>query len=513
MIVTVDDAGAIGVVRDAYAPELPLNAWSDARNVRFREGYAEKMRGHASPFGTPTVAPYHVVPFTTSTARYFVYAGLQKLYYVDTTATHTEITRASGAYNATADARWNGGVFSGIVVLNNGVDAPQYWAGSGLAQPLPAWPDGYTARVLRPWRSFLLALNITKSGTNYPHMVKLSHSADPGTLPSSWDHTDPTKDAVERDLTEDSSPIVDGRSLGDTFVVYKENAYYALVEGGSRIFVSQKISGAAGALSTNCIAEFPGGHFVMGQGDIFVHSLGAPQSLLTRTMRRWLYGQLDDATYARSFVAANPLQNEIWACLVPYGQAFATLALVWNWKDGTFTVRELPGIAHADFGVVDSAFSQSWDADAETWDSDTSVWDQLPDITKSSPRLMMAAPAGADLYLADQSRLFDGTAITAYAQREGVSFGDPRRVKLLKRIVPVFEAAPGTQIRIRTGSAMDQSSGTTWGDYQTFTVGTDFEHHCFASGRYLGWEFSSVSATADWRLKRFDLHVDQRGAY
>ena len=141
------------------------------------------------------------------------------------------------------------------------------------------------------------------------------------------------------------------------------------------------------------------------------------------------------------------------------------------------------------------------------------MWDQLPDITKSSPRLMMASPAGPDLYLADQSRLFDGTAITAYAQREGVSFGDPRRVKLLKRIVPVFEAAPGTQIRIRTGSAMDQSSGTTWGDYQTFTVGTDFEHHCFASGRYLGWEFSSVSATADWRLKRFDLHVDQRGAY
>jgi hypothetical protein len=513
MIVTVDDAGATGVVRDAYAPELPPNAWSDARNVRFREGYAEKMRGHTSPFGTPSVGPYHVFPFSTSTARYFVYAGLQKLYYVDTTATHTEITRASGNYNATADGRWNGGVFSGIAVLNNGVDVPQYWAGTGVAAPIPAWPAGYTARVVRPWRSFLIALNITKSGTNYPHMVKLSHSADPGALPDSWDHTDPTKDAVERDLTEDSSPIVDGRPLGDTFVVYKENAYYAISEGGPRIITSQKISGAAGALTTNCVAEFPGGHFVMGQGDIFVHALGAPQSILTQRMRRWLYGQLDDATFGRCFVSANPLQNEIWACIVPYGQAFATLALVWNWRDNTFTVRELPGVAHADFGVVDSIFSQSWDADNESWDSDTTAWDQLPDITKSSPRLMMASPSASRLYLADQSRLFDSSAITAYAQREGVSFGDPRRVKMLKRIVPVFEAPAGTQIRIRTGAAMDQASGTTWTDYSTFTVGTDFEHHCFSQGRYLAWEFSSNTTTAEWRLKRFDLHVDQRGAY
>ncbi len=515
MLVQIDGCGDLGVSRDAFAPELPNNAWSDARNVRFREGYAEKMRGHSAPFGVPSAAPYHVQPLTTGSGRFWLYAGLHDLYYVDNQNVHRKITRASGTYSATEDSRWNGGTFAGIAILNNGVDVPQYWAGSGLAQNLTAWPATLRAKVVRPFRQFLLALHCTKGGTTYPHMVKWSHSAsDPGSLPTSWDETDPTLDAGEYDLADDQTVIVDGLTLGDSFVVYKESAYYLVRSvGPPRIFEFYKLADNAGALGPNCVAAFPGGHVVLGQGDIWVHSGGPPRSILDRVMRRWLFSQLDENTYVRSFVAANPLQNEIWTCFVPYGYGAATLALIWNWKDNTFTVRELPGVAHADFGVVDTLAATAWDSDTDTWDVDSTIWDQAPDVTKSAVRLMLASPTDTQFYLGDQSRTFNGTAITAYIRREGLSFGEPKRTKLLKRIVPVIEAPVGTQVEIRTGATMAPTVPTTWNAYQTFTVGTDIELHQFAHGRYLAVEFRSTSLTAEWRLKRYGIDVDVRGSY
>ncbi len=515
MLVQIDGCGDLGVSRDAFAPELPNNAWSDARNVRFREGYAEKMRGHSAPFGTPSVKPFHVQPLTTGAGRYWLYAGLHELYYVDTFNQHNKITRAAGTYSATEDMRWNGGTFAGIAILNNGVDVPQYWAGSGLAQNLTAWPATYRAKVIRPFRQFLLALNVTKGSTNYPHLVAWSHSAsDPGSLPTSWDITDPTLDAGEYDLADDQTVIVDGLALGDSFIVYKESAYYLVRPvGPPRIFEFYKLADNAGALGPNCVATFPGGHVVLGQGDIWVHSGGPPRSILDRVMRRWLFGQLDADTFVRSFIASNPLQNEVWCCFPVVGGTAATLALIWNWKDNTFTVRELPGVAHADFGVVDSIAADAIDSQTAFIDDETRIFDAAPDVTKSAVRLMMASPTDTQFYLADQSKTFNGTAMTAYVRREGLGFGAPKRTKMLKSVVPVIEAPVGTQVEIRTGATMDPTVPTTWNAYQTFTVGTDIELHQFAHGRYLAVEFRSTSVTAEWRLKRYGLDVDVRGSY
>lgn len=521
MIVTVDNVGALGISQDAYSPELPVNAWTDAQNVKFREGYAEKMRGHVTPFGTPTVAPYHVQPYTTGAgARYWIYAGLNKVYYVDNTGTHTNITRQTTGvdvdYAATADQRWNGGTLAGYAILNNGVDVPQTWAGTGKCANLSAitgWASNTTCKVARTFREYILALNVTKGSTNYPHMVKWSSAAEPGTLPSTFDHTDVTQDAGEQDLYADPSPIVDGLALSDQFYIYKEQSYWRVAfVGVPQVFSFDRV-GTVGALGPNCVAEYPGGHIVLGQGDVFVHAGGAPTSIIDKVARRWLFADLDDSTYVRSFVAANPLQNEAWICVVPYGETAPIRALIWNWSTNTFTKRELPSVAHAASGTIDSATADTWDSDPEPWDSDTTYWNQAPDITKSAPRFLMASPANTALYLADQSRTFNGDAITAYVQREGVSFGNPKSVKLLKRIIPVFDAPDGTEIQIRTGATMSQASGTAWGDYQTFTVGTDVELYSYSLGRYLAWEFKTASLTSSWRIKRYDIEYDERGYY
>lgn len=516
MIVTIDNLGAIGVVRDAYAHEIAPNAWSGAANVRFREGFVEKMRGHTDPFGAPSVIPYHLQPLTVGANRYWIYGGLAKLYYVDNAGTHTNITRQTASvdvdYSATADKRWNGGVLAGVAILNNAVDAPQQWAGTGKATALSNWPASTTCRVIRPHLNHLIALNVTESGTNYPHMVRTSQPADPGAVPSSWDYTDATLDCKRFDISDDAGHILDGLSLGDQFIVYTENAYHRMnYVGVPDVWSRQKVAGSQGIAVTNGVCEFPGGHFVLGHGDIFWHAGGAPQSVFNGRLRKWIFNQLDESNYVRSFVCANPLQNECWVCFVPSGASGATYAAVWNYRDDTTAIRELPTLTHAAPGVVDSTAANNWDSDSETWDSDDTAWDQA-DITKSAPRLMMAG-AGTKLYLADQSKLFDDSAITAYVQREGLTFGDPKRVKLLKRIVPQFEANAGTAIRVRVGSTMDPATGYAWDDYRTFTAGTDIEIHCEKVGRYLAVEFNSNSATAAWRLKQYAVELNPLGRY
>lgn len=516
MIVKVDSVGQFGIVPDAAPHELPINAWSGGKNVRFRSGYAERISGHVDIYDPPQVTPYALQPLTTQTGRFWIYCGLTKLYAVSN-ATHTNITRQTAGvdvdYAATADRRWNGGVLSGIAVLNNGIDDPQYWAGDTAqnAADLTAWPANTKCKVIRPFKNYLLALNVTKASTEYPYMVKWSHSADAGTLPTSWDHTDPTKEAGEYDLSDDPGKVVDGLQLGDMFIVYKEGSYYGMdFVGAPYIFRFHKISDYGGALAANCVAAYPGGHLVFGQGDIFVHQGGAPQSILTGVMRKWVYSNLDSQYYARSFVVSNPSSNEVWVCFPETGQTSCNLALVWNWKDNTVTIRDLPNATAGGVGVIDYEASSAWSSDTESWDDDDTAWNEN-EYTQASERLLIAT-ANTKIHLTDVSKAFSGVDFTSTLEREGITLNESGAVKLLKAVRPRFDAPVGTVINVYLGGAMDAASGVTWAGPYAYTVGSTYEVTGFSSGRYLAVRFESSTA-GNWRLKSYDMNVEVIGEY
>src|SRR5258706_476813 len=81
------------------------------------------------------------------------------------------------------------------------------------------------AKIIRSFGPYLLALNVTKGANIYPHMVKWGHPADPGSVPSSWDETDETKDTGEKDLPDVTAGVIqDGLPLQGNFYVYKEGS-------------------------------------------------------------------------------------------------------------------------------------------------------------------------------------------------------------------------------------------------------------------------------------------------
>jgi hypothetical protein len=205
--VRIPNAGSVGVNKDLSTHELPINAWTDAQNIRFLNGYVYQFYGHGEVYNSPSFAPQHVLPVNVGGGRYWIYLTADKAFAVTNSggvAVHTDITHATprtGVVN-----QWTSTLLSGIPVINSGdtTHVPMTWD-QNLANDfvdLPNWPANTYCKSLRAYKNYLVALNITKTTTNYPYMVKWSHPADPGSVPASWDHTDATRDAGEFDLAE-----------------------------------------------------------------------------------------------------------------------------------------------------------------------------------------------------------------------------------------------------------------------------------------------------------------------
>jgi len=516
-VVSVDNCGETGLIQDIYPQEMLPNAWSQAKNFVFREGFAEKVLGHAAAYGTPLIPPYHLVNFLSAYGNMWVYAGLGKIYAVDSTFIHSNITRQTGGvdvdYSEDVLDKWNSGVLSGIVVLNNGEDIPQYWTGNGRAADLSNWPANYRCKILRPFRNYLLALNITKDTTNYPHLVKWSHHAEPGTLPSTWDVTDTTKDAGEYDLADDQTELVDGLSLGEQFIAYKRSGYYAIQYIGTPfIFRFQKISGLyGGSLAVNCVTEFPGGHFVLGSGDVYIHQGGAPESVIDARNRKWLFRQLDSDYRDRAFTMALPLTNEMYVCFPQQGDSLCTLALVWNWKYNTWGVKELPGVTHACTGSVNYEGGKTWSTITENWPGTALSWEQNLS-TNAVTTALVASPQNTKIYAFSVGNLADTSPYESYVLRDNIRFDKPDTVKLVKQVRPLVEGPVGSSIDIWISTAYDQMASPEWHGPYPFTIGVHQKIDCHVVGRMLGVKFT---ATDDfpWRLKRYDLVVNEIGMY
>jgi len=510
-IAPINDLGQFGLILDQQPHVLPPNAFSGARNMRFRDGYAERVRGHAAIFTTPTITPYFVTPYTTSTARFWAYAGTQRVF-VDDGATRTDITPA-GVFTGAQDDRWTGGSLNGVLVLNNGVDQPQFWGGNtanDLAN-LTGWNANWRAKFVRPFKNYLIAGYVTKSGTAYPHMVKWSHAADPGTVPTSWNEADPTVDAGEQDLAETPDVLVDCLPMGDLNIVYKERSMYAMqFIGQPFIWRFQRLKGDVGMLARGCAVQTPAGHVVLAAGDVILHNGGEPKSILTGKLRSWLQTNMDSTYYARSFVTANPKRSEVWICFPEAGQTLPSKAIIWNWESDTLGIRDIDNTTYGAFGQINYSAASSWDADADSWDSDSSSWD-ADEYSPAEARLILSRST-PDFVLVDTGSTFSGTNPTAYLERSGLTLGDPDTVKTIKSIRMDVEAQTGTVLTIEAGGTMSDEVAPSYTASTTYTVGSTTKADLFATGKFLALKISS-SGAQPWRIKALRIEFQPRGLY
>jgi hypothetical protein len=497
---------------------MPAEAWSDAQNVRMRDGYVEKFLGHTAAI-TPSITPYWALPARTASSAFWLYAGLTAVYATDM-STHADITRAAGgAYGATVDGNWNGGVLNGIPVINNGVDDPQMWTPVSLAQKLQKlsnWPANTTCKIIRPYKYFLVALDVTVSGTRNPRLVRWSSLADPGTVPATWDYTDPTQEAGQVELAQTMGNIVDCLPLRDDNIIYKDDMVIRMqyVPGSTDIFRFGDIFQEVGILGQACATTVAKGYHAVLTGDDFIrHDGQTAESLIDKRLRRWLQTQLSSTYYYRSFVVSNFAAREVWCCLVPVGQTFATLALVWNWNDDTLGVRELPAIRYGAAGVTGAGVVTGWAGDSDTWNGDSSAWDDSP-YKPSVKDIMLVCPSPNGLYKVDYSAQFLGTNMQAYVERTGIGIpateGSPPDLfskKFLRGVWPRISGTAGGSINVYLGTQDTVDGAVTWSSPVAFTIGSGKHIDCRLSGRLFGIRFESTT-NINWRLLGYTMDLE-----
>lgn len=496
----------VGVNRSLEAETLPPGVWTDVRNVSFNNGKSRKAQGHESVFGTPPANILTLLPNVIDKVPYWFEATADKIYRTEGSV-HTDVSRlAGGPYTATETKRWNGGVLNQVVVLNNETNFPQALLPSASNfVNLANWPANTTCKILRPFKSYLVALNVTKTSVNYPTLVKWSSPADPGQVPSTWDETDPTNDAGENPLADTYGAIVDGRKLKDTFIIYKEDSVYSMrYVGGVFVFQFQQLFDDVGMIAANCVAEFDGSHFVVSWNDVYVHNGVQKKSVIEGHMREYLYSTLRIDANDRTFVVPDYSNTEMWICYVSTDNTtdnYCDRALIWNWEENTWTIRDLPKVICGTVGIVDPKASDAWDDDPQSWDSDTTLWGD-GNYNPAKTKLLFSSPATDKLYVIGSSSLFDTSAFTSRLEKVDMSFGDDHGMKFISSVTPHI-TGNGT-LNAYVGTSNIQGGPVLWRGPFTFNIGQDYKIDCRVNGRYAAVKFE-FSSTGNWNLSGYTL--------
>lgn len=503
-----------GLNYDTPAYDLPQDVWSAGQNVRFNNGATERFLGEEQVFGTlaSNTKPNWMIQVRYPAEDYWVYGDEDKVAVLAaSTSVHTDITPVAGV-TGDLDTNWNGCLINNIVVMNNGSDAPIWWNGSpaSVMTDLTAWPATQKAEVIRSYKNYLIAMNITIGATNYPDMVHWSDSAPTGSIPSSWDETDTTKDAGKYDLADTPGAVIDGAPLGDSFVVYKNNSCHTLqYVGGQFIFKIRKLHGDVGILAANCVQEFDGKHLLLTPDDlVIIDGSGAkPQSILDSRMRTWLFRYMDDVNYVRSFIAHHPARREMWVCFPSGGSSYADTAVVWNYEDNKIGTRAVPSARFIADGIVDPGDTGLWDGDSEAWDDDHLLWHEL-EYSGISKTLLIGDQGNSKFLIADKNYTFNGTEFTSYVERESIPILERRSLQLLKGVYPRFTADGNPTVQIRIGTQIHPTDPIAWGPDQDFVIGVDDKIDILAKGRYISIRCGSTG-DHNWQLHSFDLDVEK----
>lgn len=530
-----ENVGSVGIVSDIAPEKLPDGAWSDGRNVRFDGYVASKVKGSRAIQGSLSAAPYSLFPHTTfDGSRFFAYAGLTSVFTVNNN-THYDITRVtlSGTvepYSTDTTDLWTGGVLGGLLFLNNGVDTPQIQltpTASCRLSNLPNWPTTITTRaaVIRSYRNYLVALDVTKGVIRYRQMVKWSAAAEPLTPPHTWDEADTTADAGETSLSETNGTVIDCLPMRDVNIIYKDDSIYGQqFIGGAFIFRFYQIFNGVGLLAKRCVAAFEQYHCFVGNDlDIYVHDGNSIRSIGQDKWREWLRNNIDGSRYERMFVVANHVTSEIWICIPDGSQEYTSKVLMWNWRKDTWGVRDLDNVSSgANGGIESSDYIVQWSSLTETWDTWNTTWSQLESLPPDR-KLVLASPTRTTgLIETEYGSSEFGAALPFSVVREGL-WAMPTKIKDGARIVDLQGVKFVRRIRFRTAATTsdditfsvclqtDLDSPVTWISTNKMTNSTAEIVVC-KRGRFLNFKIESTDDML-FSLQNVEVEVEPSGDY
>ena len=274
-----------------------------------------------------------------------------------------------------------------------------------------------------------------------------------------------------------------------------------------------KVQVNSGLLAKNCVTEFKGKHFVVADGDIVLFDGQNVESIADKRVRKTIFDDMDSVNYALTHVACYDSKNEIWVCYPTTTQGTVDKAAVWNWRDNTWTFRDLVDTYYVTSGV---SVGQTYTIDGLTGTIDTLSVNYSPTIDRPAESPISDTLHNATtlaIHAIDQTNDIDGSAFASRLEKATMDLGDPESIKIVDAVVPRITAGNGTIVYIRVGTQFNPDDAIVWSSEQTYTVGTDREAHFHEKGRFISVRFRTDGIGVNWKLHGFYIKAKPSGRY
>ena len=495
-----------GIVLDTADQEVGPKFWTGGRNVIFRDGFATRLPGYRSAYvdELSTVDPgtlIHAVNTDLGGTNWWLVVEADGSLHAIQTATASDLNSGWQAIPRPQDV--SSALLNGVPILSNGVNEPKYWPGSGDALTLPGWTATESCRFIAVLKYHVFALNISGPGGTFENLVKWSSAAEPGTVPGSWTPA-PDNEAGSVELSDSPGELLCAYPLGDSLMIYKRSAtYQARYVGGNNVFAFRKVQSASGALTPRSVCDVGGAHFIVSDGDIILNDGTTRRSLGEAKMREYLFNQLEPDEFGQLFCSYNRARDEVIIGFPSLGSTYCDQALVYDMSTDSFGVRDIEQATHAAVGFISDA------APGNTWADRTEVWADAQGTWASS----LISGARDSLVIVNATQMIQQDSATAVAlnaeiSKTGIHFGQPERVKFVKRVHVRTRSTFGT-LYVRVGSQATPNGPTTWSQEVAIT-GDEQIVNLFAQGRYISVSIRSDDAQL-WKVTAIELEAELRG--
>lgn len=535
-LLPIRNLGATGVITDVDPFNLPFNAFTRAKNVRFSDGNVER---------SPVFRTAYDYTSSSTKVPSFVF-GLSNPGTFDTVLIVNDDFSveefANGAVSSvhtdtqsSSTAPVTGTTLASVEYLNRPSRVPIARAPTASTfSNLANWDSTWRTSSLRSFGDFMLALGLTEGSTSYPNRVRFSDITLANQVPGSWDATDTTKSAGFNDLVQLRTPIVDGATLGSNFLIYSSDQVWLMeFVGGTFIFNFRKVFDDAGVINQNCILEVEGKHYVFDTDDIYVNDGITRQSICDNRVRDYIFNGIDMSLQEACFVMHVADLEEIYFCyhtgddLAVYDDVSGcNRAAVYNYRSDTWSFVDLPNVTSGSLANLDAVAtyattSLTYDSTGGTYHAQESKFTRYPVMVSkkdtaagiTSPRLL-----GLDLVDSGSLNLPETTEVNkpVYLERRGIDLDQEAQLplssyKIIKRLYPQISTPSTDKFFDFTFGAADLPPNVPLYEAPVnFDSSTEYKVDTRISGRYLSYKVQT-SEIKDFTLSGMDVEVVATG--
>tara|TARA_R110002020_G_scaffold42958_2_gene125291 strand:- start:1544 stop:3217 length:1674 start_codon:yes stop_codon:yes gene_type:complete len=407
MFIQSPPLGKIGLITDPPEHTLPVGAWSSVANVKFNDGYVARAKEPLFVPGSEPVVPDDAIwldQWIDSTGPQVVYGSVDKLYKWDPDLVQWDDVTRVAPYNP--GAYWQSFGWGTSVVFNNGVNPPQIlYEGAfqfvdlpnwGMISPDPANPDPTfdtqaLCAVLRPYRNFLVAIDITEQASNSEHSSRVwwsspateTNSELPGDNPS-WDYADLGTLSGFNTVAAEDGKLIDLLQLGGVMMLYTNFSATQMQFTGDSVTVmgfSRAID--YGIANIHAVALHDNVHTCVGIDTVFEHDGSTVIQLLDGRVQKGFYefNPVVGTFQVEHYLLEKEMHFLFETTKVDaYGQNQKYI-FVYNYKDNNFTILDAYTGRGADRQYIEALSYGTRNTGNTTWDDldgpPEETWDDL----------------------------------------------------------------------------------------------------------------------------------------